>query len=448
MPRRLLSCAFAAMTILVLPARDAAACFCGGLATPCASLWGRDRAPVLFEGTVQSIETRVLDEVMDVGGTSRVRQREMREVRFRDVRPLLGRRVTTVLTGTGGGDCGYARFVVGERFVVHGTDERVGLTTGTCSFTAPVAEAREILDYVAGLSAPSAGARIDGTVVLAKREHIGLPSISTTPLPGVTLQLEGPARGSAVSDAQGRYSFAPLPAGRYEVTIVTDRDDLVKAGPLRQSVELAHVHACATPYAEFFANGTVTGTVVDVDGRPVSAAQVSLRAADIEGQEYYEYDTTSTDADGRYRFQSLGEGRYAVGVNLERGMRTTSPWMPAMATDERGAPAVVTLAHAALVEVAPIVVRAPASAMVTGRLVRADGQPVANARVRATSAGERYRQFGDGVDATTGDDGRFSFALGAGAAYRIGTWLDTGSAEMDAVVVDGMHVTLVLTPRR
>ncbi|MGE3473822.1 MAG: carboxypeptidase regulatory-like domain-containing protein, partial [Vicinamibacterales bacterium] len=387
-------------------------------------------------------------EVLETGGIARVQPREMREVRFRDVRPLLGRPANTVLTGMGGGDCGYPRFVVGGRFVVHATDERVGLTTGTCSFTAPVAEAREILDYVAGLSAPSAGARIDGTVVLARREHVGLPSISTTPLPGVTLQLEGPVRGSAVSDARGRYSFGPLPPGRYEVALITGRDDLVRAGPLRQPVALKHAYACATPYAEFFANGRVAGTVVDLDGRPVQAARVSLRAANIEGQEYFEYDTTATDADGRYRFQSLGEGRYAVGVNLEWGVRQDSPWVPAMATDERGAPAVVALAHAAQVEVPPIVVRVPPPATVTGRLVRADGRPVANARVRATSAGEGFRRFGEGVEATTDPLGRFSFALGAGLAYRISAWLDTGRAEVDAVVEDGTQVTLVLTPRR
>lgn len=47
-----------------------------------------------FERTVESIETRVIDEVLETGGIARVPPREMREVRFRDAdlqrrRPLL-----------------------------------------------------------------------------------------------------------------------------------------------------------------------------------------------------------------------------------------------------------------------------------------------------------------------------------------------------------------------
>ena len=114
---------------------------------------------------------------------------------------LLAERGTVVLTGTGGGDCGYERFSVGRRFVVHATPSSDGLTTGTCSFTAPVEEAREVLEYIASPSQPSTGARITGTVVMARREHAGLPSVTWTPLSGIAVRLEGPEQRSAVSSA-------------------------------------------------------------------------------------------------------------------------------------------------------------------------------------------------------------------------------------------------------
>lgn len=445
---RLLATALLAIGWLVMDARAASACLCGGMANPCASLWFGDLEPVLFEGTVESIERRTIDEVLEFNGETRLLQRAMKEVRFRDVRPLLGKTVNTVLTGAGGGDCGYERFVVGGRFVVHASEAREGLSTGACSFTAPLAEAREILDFVASLSTPSSGARINGRIVLAKREHVGLPSVSNTPLAGVALSLEGPVRRKTVSDDKGQYTFEALPPGRYEVTLATERTDLFHAGPQRNSVELRNPHACAVPYTEFYANGSIGGSVVDSSGQRVAGARVSLRAAGIDGQEHVMYDGATTDADGRYQFRTLGAGRYVVGVNLEWGIKQDSPWAPVTATDERGATRIVALAHAEQIDISPITVRTPQPTVLTGRLTGPDGQPVPGARVRATSAGEGFRHFGDGTESTTDADGRFSFTLGSGLAYRIGTWLDAGSAEVDTIVVPAMQMQLVLRPRR
>ena len=49
----------------------------------------------------------------------------------------------------------------------------------------------------------------------------------------------------------------------------------------------------------------------------------------------------------------------------------------------------------------PIVARRPQSASVTGRLTLPDGRPVANATVRASSAGEGFRSFGESVEVDT-----------------------------------------------
>jgi len=76
---------------------------------------------------------------------------------------------------------------------------------------------------------------------------------------------------------------------------------------------------------------------------------------------------------------------------------------------------------------------------------RADaGQPVANATVRAMSAGEGFRSFGDCVETTTDDDGRFAFALGGQQACRIASRMDLGSVEVDTVATADLHLPLVL----
>ena len=115
-----------AMTPAVLFAsvNAAEACLCGGLANPCASLGGyHGEIPGVFEGTVATIEKRVIEDTHEFNGQSRVLQRGMMEVRFRGVTHLLGERGTVVLTGTGGGNCGYERF--SDRTAVRGARHSV-----------------------------------------------------------------------------------------------------------------------------------------------------------------------------------------------------------------------------------------------------------------------------------------------------------------------------------
>lgn len=92
----------------------------------------------------------------------------------------------------------------------------------------------------------------------------------------------------------------------------------------------------------------------------------------------------------------------------------------------------------------PIVARRPQSASVTGRLTLPDGRPVANATVRASSAGEGFRSFGEAVEATTDHDGRFAFALGGQQAYRIASRMELGSVEVDTVATADLDLPLVL----
>jgi hypothetical protein len=106
-----------------------------------------------------------------------------------------GQRQIEILTGMGGGDCGYA-FRVGVDYVVYAYKNAGGrLQTGICSRTRPVTEAAEDVAYIRAMAnAPETG-----------EIHVRT-GVGTTPgKPGVpiTAEREG-SRYQALTDAAGR----------------------------------------------------------------------------------------------------------------------------------------------------------------------------------------------------------------------------------------------------
>lgn len=99
-------------------------------------------ADAVFLGTVLSVRDTTLSED---GLTYSARAATLRLVR-----PYKGRLPArfTVLTGHGGGDCGFD-FQPGVRYLVYAEGGSGGLTTGICSRTRTAAEAREDLAALA-----------------------------------------------------------------------------------------------------------------------------------------------------------------------------------------------------------------------------------------------------------------------------------------------------------
>ncbi|MGH6719792.1 MAG: carboxypeptidase regulatory-like domain-containing protein, partial [Alphaproteobacteria bacterium] len=207
-------------------------------------------------------------------------------------------------------------------------------------------------------------------------------------------------------------------AGRYQLSVATDRKDLAGLDR-RQNIILPNAHACAGPYTALYVNGTISGSVADIEGRPVAGARVSLRGAEAGGQRHVSYEGTTTNAAGQYVFRTLGAGKYVVGVNLERRAQRDSPYAMSVAADATGAPIVIDLEHGGQQLVLPIVARLLELTTVIGRVIRPDGQPLRRLKVRAVHAGESLRTFGDTVDATTDDDGRFALDLAVGQPHRL-----------------------------
>src|SRR5437667_4157078 len=72
--------------------------------------------------------------------------------------------------------------------------------------------------------------------------------------------------------------------------------------------------SCADLGIAFLYKGSIEGEVTDELGKPLSGAILELFDADKTEH----ISITPTDERGHYRFEFVGPGKYAVGVNFER----------------------------------------------------------------------------------------------------------------------------------
>jgi hypothetical protein len=165
---------------------------------------------------------------------------------------------------------------------------------------------------------PSGTGALNGTVVDA---------VTGKPVAGALVSLIS-AGGPAVrpprqlTDAQGRFLFAPLPAGQnYQLTAGKlgyfdggyGRD--VPRGSLRRIV-LADGQYFPDATIKIFPTSTISGSVVDEVGEPLVGVSVALQARLLMGGEshWVSGPVTKTDDRGIYRIPSLPSGTYAVMV--------------------------------------------------------------------------------------------------------------------------------------
>lgn len=112
------------------------------------------------------------------------------------------------------------------------------------------------------------------------------------------------ARFSARTDDKGFYEFAPLPVGNYSI-------DAESPGSLRLTTTFAQVSegSCLSLDLRGDHRAKLSGRVVDSKGQPVVAAPVLLISADASG-----FNTTDTNAQGAFEFDSIAPGDYVLGV--------------------------------------------------------------------------------------------------------------------------------------
>jgi hypothetical protein len=138
-----------------------------------------------------------------------------------------------VVTGWGGGDCGY-EFQQGVGYLVYAYPHRETgkLYTGICQRTRPLTEASDDLEYLDKKDDPSHGAGIEGTIEeLDSKTRIQVVGF----LEGIPVLVNGPAgRQTIASQKDGRFQLWGLSPGTYRVTPVLPKSFL----PDEQTVKL------------------------------------------------------------------------------------------------------------------------------------------------------------------------------------------------------------------
>ena len=201
--------------------RGVGACSCVADIPLCESFFAAD---AVFEGEVTAIEALPTAKRMDMLAS--------RRVQFTVTRVWRGEpgSSVTLMTGSGGGDCGY-NFRPGRKYLVFAAEHEGRLTTNICSPTKALDRAAQDLDYLA--SAAATPGRIYGVV----RGNNGRP------LPRYTVILRGAdGQRHAVTNAAGEYEFTGMPAGEYTVRLIVHESERAFG---REDVNVRDARACA-----------------------------------------------------------------------------------------------------------------------------------------------------------------------------------------------------------
>jgi hypothetical protein len=411
---------FLSMFVL-LPSRSDA-CSCMGGIPLCQSLW---TTGAVFSGQVVGIE-----EVPEKTGS--VFMRRNVTLRVLDVfRGTVGSTVE-VITGLGGGDCGYA-FQKGEQYLVYASANAAGaLSTGICSPTKTLATAAQDIAYLNQVrSRPSAAGRIFGNVQY-QRDPDAPPGIGGAGIAGYTVTLsDGQRTRAAITGADGGYAFDGIPAGNYVVSLqLPPTEDA--GGP--HTASLADPRGCAVANFYVWPDGRMRVRLVDHAGRPKPGVRIDILNLDAgsDAETAWWPHSFETDEQGWAELRELRPRRYLLAVNGQYPPTSKTPYpttyFPGVTAREQAT--TISLGLGERVELGDWVL--PVSLLerrITGVVQWADGRPAAGAHVlvdASKTGGWRYWMAAGNVSATTDAEGRFSITLLDGVPYEVFAYGEVG----------------------
>jgi hypothetical protein len=154
-------------------------------------------------------------------------------------------------------------------------------------------------------------------------------SATGAPVPGARVSLvvslggvDGRQTLSTTTDAEGKFSFSGLPAGRFNIGVnrvgfvVPASGNRLPNTQLRPDSKIEDLKLILTP------TGAISGRVLNSDGAPVQGAIVSLDAA------LFGINPTTSDEKGQFRISGVPPGRYRVAANP-----AIMPFPPEIRTD-------------------------------------------------------------------------------------------------------------------
>jgi hypothetical protein len=337
-------CIFAfVIMLLACFSESASACTCTfsfAGSQPCKAYSG---AGAVFTGLVTNISTTTLN-------TSDARSGyQQRLVRFDLDEAFLGvkGRTAEVITGMGGGDCGY-EFKEGERYFVYAYRDTKDNTlhAGICGRTRTLTEATADLEYARRVAGGNTDSILYGVVLRYTRENY-IDYGQRKGMEGIPVIAESKdKRFSLITDGEGRFQQDGIPAGTYRVRAELP-DGLSKAA--EQQVVIAPGRCAA---AEFLTTslGSIKGKLLDAGGEPASQIVLALIPAKTDGKEGLwrgREISARTDQEGLYSFTQIPPGQYVIAVNFQGQPGTLDPPYP-----RSYYPGVKSLAGAKIIDIA------------------------------------------------------------------------------------------------
>ena len=280
-----------------------------------------------------------------------------------------------------------------------GSDVAADVTADVTANTATQADIVPIVGGITGTIVDSTGAPVVGRQLLLTTGNFFAPAWSTT------------------TDAEGRYTFANVPAGPIPLSAGNATE------PDRPTVEVL-ANQVVTQDFTFLGTGTLVITVTQANGTAVPSATVYLR--DSSGGERY---VGSTNATGTLTLTDVKIGAYVVRAYEPSGVQ------------QLGGTAPVTLdTHGQSV---PVTVTLPPAGTLTGRITFPDGSP-ASASVGVQLASEPESQA---IFAYTNGTGHYTIAkVWANAALTVtaasGSAVRTASTTVAAGATQTLDITL------
>ena len=407
---------------LVAPLAPLWACSCSPISEPpCQAAW---TATAVFTGTVLDIAEPAPPQLRpQTAGPKSIRTPlydssakplpwPKRVVRIQIAQVLTGvdpvQKEIEIVTGMGGGDCGYA-FQSGVDYIIYAYKNSEGrLETGICSRTRPLTQAAEDLAYLRALPQLPAAADIRVSVFDNSTSQKG-----RRPLPKVRTTISGPdGLREALTDSAGRATFAALTPGEYTVQWASDG---YTSGNRKVQI---HAKGCAEVPVTMLLDRRIEGRVLTRAGLPAANLMVEMISAHpASNGSPNTQDSATTDPDGHYEFEYLRTGDYYLGVNLDRPPSRENPyarWFFPGAGESAGA-TIVHLEETPGVQTFDLILPEPQQdRVIEGVVLWPDGRP---ARARLPLEDPRWpgwASFG-----STDADGHFLLHSFDGTLYRL-----------------------------